>query len=210
MMECLIEISDGGNILIKFSLVLVSLVLLASFAWASIDVNVVVQQEIFSAGKFNDFFYGISCSNADDYFSVGELADYSFFVCMNDFCSKAFSSSFVFRPQCLEAGSFSFFVPDTVKGEIVDSVEVAFMAKRSIDVSYPIQKLFSFGGAFLSDENIFFPVSIVPEEPDYSFWILAAGIILVIISLILMYFRVWFALFPFVAGLILVVISVFG
>ena len=193
----------------KFTLILVCLLLLFPLISASsFDINIMSPPN-FSAGKENTFYYNITLFAEDDYFRNGDLFDGRFWAFYNQFCEKVHKEVFVFSATKIVTGNISYFVPEMVDGKIVESTEIVFMGKRLEEVSYPTTKTFSFGGAFASDTSVSFPTPIPITEENWSFYFLIAGIILLIISAFLIKIKHWIALFPLLAGLFLIILNIF-
>lgn len=187
---------------------LIFLLFFSSSVFASLDVNVSVDS--LNAGEINLFNYSLSCSGETEHLSNGDLVDYIFSVCFNSSCSIVEENSFVFKSPCSASGVLDIFVPDVANSEVVESVEIVFFAKRFEEVDFPLRQTFTFGGAFISDSALSFPIVPLEEQPDLSFWLLVVGIIFIVLSIILVYLKQWYALFPFLLGVVLVVLGIFG
>ena len=176
----------------------------------SLDANVSNVPFDFASGQENTFYFTISLFAGGDYFENGDLVDVRFWVCSNEFCEEAHKEVFVFSAPKVVTGSFSHYVPSIANDSIVESVQVVFFAKRAEEVSFEVRKIFSFSGAFATENPIYFPLPVSFPEADFSFYFLLAGVGLIFLSIVLIKFRHWAALFPLIAGIVLITLNIFA
>jgi hypothetical protein len=177
-------------------------------ASASLDVN--VSNWELKGGELNKFYWTIACNDNSDYLKQGDLVQFYFFACANNYCTQAYKENFVFKPFCTKNGSFDFFVPQMANDKIVETIQIAFIAKRFEETNFTLKQLFNFGGAFQSEPFLSFPTITIPPTPNFSSYYFGTGIALIVLSILLIYLRRWYALLPFLAGFALITWALFG
>ncbi len=175
----------------------------------SLDANVANVPSDFAAGKENSFFYSVSCLGADEFLESGDLLDADFWACYNETCVPVHSEKFVFEVGKIVSGSFFATITEIANNKIVQDASIVFMGKRSTEVSYSFKKIFNFGGAFLSDSFVSFPVFNAPLAPNYSVYFLIIGGVLLLVSVFLIRLHSWISVFPLIAGLVLLIFGIF-
>jgi hypothetical protein len=182
--------------------------LLCTNAFASLDVN--VSNWGLKAGELNTFYWTIAYKDNSDYLQQGDLIQFYFFLCTNNFCTQTYKENMVFKPFCTKNGSFDFFVPTMANDKIVETVQIAFIGKRFEETNFSMKQIFSFGGAFQSEPFLSFPAITIQPAPNFSSYYFGIGIALTVLSIFLIYLRRWYALLPFLAGFALITWALFG